>query len=46
MDGSRLEVMNHVEKFVAEKLPKFLRPIDQNWQPADFLPDARDISFF
>jgi acyl-[acyl-carrier-protein] desaturase len=38
--------MNHVEKFVAEKLPKFLRPIDQNWQPADFLPDARDISFF
>jgi len=46
MDGSRLEVMNHVEKFVAEKLSKFLRPIDQNWQPADFLPDARDISFF
>ncbi len=46
MDGSRLEVMNHVEKYVLKKLPKFLRPIDQNWQPADFLPDARDISFF
>lgn len=46
MDGSRLEVMNHVEKFVTKKLSKFLRPIDQNWQPADFLPDSRDISFF
>lgn len=46
MDESRLEVMNHVEKFVTKKLSKFLRPIDQNWQPADFLPDSRDISFF
>jgi len=46
MDGSRLEVMRHVEHFVEEKLPKFLRPIDKNWQPADMLPDSRDLSFF
>ncbi len=46
MDGSRLEVMNHVEKFVHEQLNKFLRPVDQIWQPADFLPDSRNASFF
>lgn len=45
MDGSRLEVMNHVEKFVSEQLNKFLRPVDQIWQPADFLPDSRNINF-
>ncbi|GJM30380.1 MAG: acyl-ACP desaturase [Cyclobacteriaceae bacterium] len=46
MDGSRLEVMNHVENFVEKSLSKFLRPVDQNWQPADFLPDSRSASFF
>lgn len=46
MDGSRLEVMRHVEHFVEEKLPKFLRPVEKNWQPADMLPDSRNSSFF
>ena len=46
MNGSRLEVMKHLESFVAEKLPKFLKPIETNWQPSDFLPDSRDISFY
>ena len=46
MDGSRLEVMKHLENFVIEKLPKFLKPVETNWQPSDFLPDSRDISFY
>ena len=46
MDGSRLEVMKYVEKFVEEKLPKFLKPVETNWQPSDLLPDSRNISFF
>lgn len=46
LSGSRLEVMRHIETFVDEKLEKFLRPIDVNWQPADFLPDAQSPSFF
>ncbi len=38
-------MMKYLESFVEEKLPKFLKPIETNWQPSDFLPDSRDISF-
>jgi len=31
--------MNHVERFVAEKLPQFLRGPEVNWQPSDYTPD-------
>lgn len=46
LSGSRIEVMRHIEKFVDEKLEKFLRPIDVNWQPSDFLPDSQSPTFF
>jgi acyl-[acyl-carrier-protein] desaturase len=39
MVPSRLEVMQHVEQFVAEKLPVFLRDPETNWQPSDYTPD-------
>ena len=39
MVPSRLEVMHYVEKFVAEKLPVFLRNPEVNWQPSDYTPD-------
>jgi acyl-[acyl-carrier-protein] desaturase len=45
LSGSRIEVMRHIEKFVDEKLDKFLRPVDVNWQPSDFLPDSQSPSF-
>jgi len=46
MFPSRLEVMNHVERFVAEKLPVFLRGPENNWQPSDFTPDlSTDAGF-
>ena len=43
---SRLEVMNHVERFVAEKLPFFLRGAEINWQPSDLSPDLRTDAGF
>lgn len=39
MFPSRLEVMNHVERFVSEKLSVFLRDPEVNWQPSDYTPD-------
>ena len=39
MRPARLEVMQHVDPFVAEKLPVFLRDPETNWQPSDFTPD-------
>ena len=38
--GSRSEVMRAMTDFVAESVEKFLKPIETNWQPSDFLPDA------
>jgi len=31
--------MQYVERFVAEKLPVFLRDPETNWQPSDYSPD-------
>lgn len=45
-EEKRREVMTHIEKFMLEKMPEFLKPIDTIWQPADFLPDASRDTFF
>jgi len=37
--GERLEVMKHLEPFVADNIGSLLRDPEQNWQPADFSPD-------
>jgi acyl-[acyl-carrier-protein] desaturase len=42
----RGEVMMHIEKYMLEKMWDFLKPIDENWQPSDFLPDSTRESFF
>lgn len=44
--GARREVMKHIEKFMLEKMHDYLKPIDTNWQPSDFLPDSRNENFF
>lgn len=36
---SRREVMEHLEPFVEESMKTLLRPIEDLWQPSDFLPD-------
>jgi acyl-[acyl-carrier-protein] desaturase len=37
--GSRLEVLRHVEPFIADNLNVLLREPEKSWQPADFTPD-------
>ncbi len=38
-NNSRLEVINSIEGFVSENLPTLLKPVEESWQPSDFLPD-------
>lgn len=42
----RREVMQHIEKYMLEKMFDFLKPIDEIWQPSDFLPDSTKDTFF
>jgi acyl-[acyl-carrier-protein] desaturase len=37
--GSRSEVIQSLEPFVQQHLGSLLKPIEESWQPADFLPD-------
>lgn len=41
----RLEVMSTIGKSMDDLLDKYLKPIEKNWQPADFLPDSRNPEF-
>jgi acyl-[acyl-carrier-protein] desaturase len=41
----RLEVMQTIEKSMGDLLTKYLKPIDENWQPSDLLPDANNPNF-
>lgn len=38
--------MRHIEKYMLEKMDEYLKPIDQIWQPTDFLPDSSRGTFF
>lgn len=42
----RAEVMQHLEAIAKESIEKFLKPIDTNWQPTDFLPDSTVLDTF
>lgn len=44
--GSRSEVMRAMTDFVSESVEKYLKPIETNWQPSDFLPDAAQQDHF
>jgi acyl-[acyl-carrier-protein] desaturase len=35
----QFEVIKSMEGFVKEHLPSLLKPVDESWQPSDFLPD-------
>jgi acyl-[acyl-carrier-protein] desaturase len=39
MNISRFEVIKSIEGFVEENLSSLLKPIDESWQPNDFLPE-------
>lgn len=44
--GARSEVMRAMTDFVTESVQKFLKPIETNWQPTDFLPDSQNPDEF
>lgn len=46
LSAARLEVMQHVGKDLDALMAEYLKPIDQNWQPTDFLPDSSKENFF
>jgi acyl-[acyl-carrier-protein] desaturase len=46
LSNIRLEVMQTLEKSMDDLLAKYLKPIEKNWQPSDFLPDATKPGFF
>lgn len=41
----RLEVMKTIEKNMDHLLSQYLKPIEENWQPTDFLPETSDPDF-
>lgn len=43
---SRKEVMLHVGKNIDLFVDQYLKPIEENWQPSDFLPDAANSDDF
>ena len=45
LSNIRIEVMQTIEKSLDELLIKYLKPIEENWQPSDLLPDSREPSF-
>lgn len=45
LSGSRLDVMRFVGEKIDTLVGDYLKPIDTNWQPADWLPDATRETF-
>ena len=45
MKPSRIEVMRHMAKKIDSIIDEFLKKIDTNWQPDDFLPDSSSENF-
>ncbi len=43
--NTRLEVMKALEPSMDEMMTKYLRSIEENWQPSDLLPDSKDENF-
>ncbi len=44
--ANKLAVMNELVKKVNEFVKQFLMPIEENWQPSDFLPDSSSPEFY
>ena len=39
-------MLKHLDKDIQNAIPVYLKPIDDIWQPSDFLPDAAKESFY
>ena len=45
LDPSRREVMHFLAQQTEQAIDQFLGKIDENWQPADLLPDSSQDDF-
>ena len=45
LSGSRLDVMRFVGDKIDTLMGEYLKPIETNWQPTDFLPDTTQDNF-
>lgn len=45
LSGTRLDVMRFIGEKIDTLIGEFLKPIEENWQPADLLPDATQENF-
>ena len=46
ISNMRSEVMQTIEKSMDGLVSKYLKPIEDNWQPSDLLPDSKEPGFF
>ncbi|MBA0840882.1 hypothetical protein Goarm_003422 [Gossypium armourianum] len=46
MPPQKIEVFKSLENWVEENLLSLVKPIDNNWQPQDFLPDPTSDGFY
>lgn len=44
--GSRKEVMTYLEPYMLGEMKEYLKPVEEMWQPSDFLPDSTKENFF
>lgn len=45
-EDSRKEVMAYLEPFMLNEMSDYLKPVEEMWQPSDFLPDSSRDSFY
>jgi acyl-[acyl-carrier-protein] desaturase len=45
LNGARIEVMHYLAQKIDSIIDEFLKKIDTNWQPADFLPVSTNENF-
>ncbi|MCB9082359.1 MAG: acyl-ACP desaturase [Lewinellaceae bacterium] len=45
LSPSRIEVMQHIAKGMDDIIKDFLTPVEEIWQPSDFLPDSLNKDF-
>lgn len=45
-EEKRKEVMKHIEGFMLDNMFNYLKPVEDLWQPTDFLPDSSSPEFY
>ena len=43
--ASRMEVINSIEDFVEQNIGSLLKPVEESWQPTDFLPEMKSVNW-